>query len=173
MTTALLVEHLCLDERGCALISGTTMKVVELALEKVAWGLSPEQILENHPYLSLAQIHAALAYYYDHKTEFDAEIEQQAQRTDALRARAGETPFEKHLREHRRRGGRSAGGQDEPELYRTEHRKWVKVKPGELGVMSVSQREAGERLLKTAERIRKKLSPGTVRFTREELHDRR
>jgi uncharacterized protein (DUF433 family) len=37
-------------------------------------GKSPEQILVEHPDLSLAQIHAALAYYYDHMDEIEAEL---------------------------------------------------------------------------------------------------
>jgi hypothetical protein len=35
------------------------------------------------------------------------------------------------------------------------------------------QAEAGRRLLKTAERIRRSLTPGPIKFTRDELHERR
>ena len=31
----------------------------------------------QHPHLSLAQLHAALAWYYDHQAEMDAEIQRQ------------------------------------------------------------------------------------------------
>jgi len=34
---------------------------------------SPEEIHAPHPHLSLAQIHAALGCYYDHREELDAE----------------------------------------------------------------------------------------------------
>jgi uncharacterized protein (DUF433 family) len=41
----------------------------------------------QHPGLSLAQIHAALTYYYDHQSEMDAEIIQQLHRVEALAMR--------------------------------------------------------------------------------------
>ncbi len=45
------------DDRGVAWISGTKIKVIEVALDKVAYGWSPEEIHFQHNYLSLAQIH--------------------------------------------------------------------------------------------------------------------
>jgi len=36
--------------------------------------LASGQILEHYPDLSLAQVHAALAYYYDHVEEIEAEL---------------------------------------------------------------------------------------------------
>jgi len=60
-----------LDERGVAYIAGTRMKVAEIAREKVGLGYSAEQSLEAHPHLTLAQIYAALSYYYSHREEVD------------------------------------------------------------------------------------------------------
>jgi uncharacterized protein (DUF433 family) len=37
-------------------------------------GKNPEEIRVTYPDLSLAQVHAALAYYYDHKEEIEAEL---------------------------------------------------------------------------------------------------
>ena len=45
------------------MIAGTTMKVVELVVEKNAYGWIPEELHFQHPYLSLGQIYSALAYY--------------------------------------------------------------------------------------------------------------
>src|SRR4051794_5818982 len=70
--------HIRLDERGRAWVDDTNVKVIEVVLDKLAHGWSPEQIAEQHYHrLSLAQIHAAFSYYYDHQAEFDAEIERQ------------------------------------------------------------------------------------------------
>ncbi len=60
-------EHVLLDEAGVPIISGTNMKVIELVLEKIAYGWSPEELHFQHPYLSLGQIHSAPAYYWDHR----------------------------------------------------------------------------------------------------------
>ena len=38
--------------------------------------------------MSLAQIHAAFTYYYDHQAEFDAEIERQSRMVEEMRAKS-------------------------------------------------------------------------------------
>lgn len=86
-----------LDENGVAYIKGTTTKIIEVALTKRVSGLSPEELQAELPHLSIAQIYAALAYYYAHKAELDAEIERRKQAADALRAQAGESPFVKRM----------------------------------------------------------------------------
>lgn len=77
---ALTTTHIELDEKRVAWIQGTRIKVIEVALDKIANGSSPEEIHFQYPHLSLAQIHSALAYYYDHEAEFDAEITRQLER---------------------------------------------------------------------------------------------
>jgi uncharacterized protein (DUF433 family) len=97
-TTAVTTSHILLDEQGRPWIEGTNTKVAEIVLDKMAYGWSPEEMHLQHPHLSLAQIHAGLAYYYDHQTEIDAQISQQARRVEATRP-AGESPLLKHLHE--------------------------------------------------------------------------
>ena len=46
---------------------------------------------------SLSQIYAALAFYHDHQTEMDAQIEGGAHEYERLRANAGESPLQKRL----------------------------------------------------------------------------
>jgi uncharacterized protein (DUF433 family) len=91
-------NHICVDERGVAWIAGTQIKVIEVALDLVAYAWSAEAIHIQHPHLSLAQIHAALSYYYDHQAEFDAEIQRQAEEYDRLLAARGESPTLKKAR---------------------------------------------------------------------------
>jgi hypothetical protein len=50
------------------------MKVVELVTAQQANAWSPEELRFQFPYLSLGQIHSALAYYFDHKASLDADI---------------------------------------------------------------------------------------------------
>lgn len=89
-------EHVVLDETEVPIISGTTVKVIELVLDSRAYGWSPEELHFQHPHLSLGQIYSALAYYWDHQKELDADIErrlqlidevQQAQKPSALETR--------------------------------------------------------------------------------------
>jgi uncharacterized protein (DUF433 family) len=96
--TAVALSLIELDDNGVAWISGTKTKVIEVALDKVAYGWSPEEIHFQHDYLSLAQIHAALAYYYEHQAEFDAEMSDQAKRSKAWAEAAKDSPGRQRLR---------------------------------------------------------------------------
>ena len=91
--------HVKLDARGVAWIDDTNTKVIEVAQDMIAHGWSPEEIHFQHSHLSLAQIHAALGYYYDHKLEFDIAIQESLRRVSELRDQAAESPLLKRLRE--------------------------------------------------------------------------
>ncbi len=98
MTTAVMT-HIRIDENGVAWIDNTRVKVIEVAIDKIAHGSSPEEMHRQYPHLSLAQIYAALAHYYDHQTEYDAEIAEQLREVDELRKQAGDSILHKRLRE--------------------------------------------------------------------------
>jgi len=68
---------------------GTTMKVVELVMAHRAHGWSPEELHFQFPSLSLGQIHAALAYYWDHQDELDADIDRRSRYAEKMRRDAG------------------------------------------------------------------------------------
>ena len=91
--------HIHLDDRGVAWIDDTNTKVIEVALGMIAHGWSPEEIHFQHPHLSLAQIHSALGYYYDHQVEMDARIQSNLSSAERLRAESAESPIRKRLRE--------------------------------------------------------------------------
>jgi uncharacterized protein (DUF433 family) len=97
--STVLETHIQLDERRVEWVAGANTKVIEVALDRLAQGWSPEEIRFHHPHLSMAQIYSALAYYYDHQEEMDAEIAEQIRRTDALTQQAHETPGRRRLRE--------------------------------------------------------------------------
>lgn len=97
-TAPLPISHIRLDEHSVAWIDDTNVKVIEVVLDKLAHGSSPEEIQFQHPHLSLAQVHAALTYYYDHQDELDAEIERRYRSVQEMKAQAEETPFKKRLR---------------------------------------------------------------------------
>jgi uncharacterized protein (DUF433 family) len=74
---------------GKAAIDDTRVRV-----NNVAWlaqrGVTPQQVLEHYPDLTLAQVHAALAYYYDNKDEIEAELAAEDQAAaDFEREKAG------------------------------------------------------------------------------------
>ena len=95
----LVTAHIRLDERDVAWIDDTNTKVSEVAQDMLAHGWSPEEIHFQHAHLSLAQIHAALGYYYDHKTAMDEAIRRSLQNAEKLRTQAVDSPLRKRLRE--------------------------------------------------------------------------
>jgi uncharacterized protein (DUF433 family) len=98
MPTATVMPHIWLDEQGRAWIDDTKVKVLEVALDHVAYGWSAEEMHTQHPHLALSQIYAALSYYYDHQAAFDHEIEQSRQQADKLAGQAGNSPVRQRLR---------------------------------------------------------------------------
>lgn len=91
--------HIWIDDRGVAWIDDANTKVIEVALDSLAHGWSPEEIHFQHPHLSLGQIHAALAFYHDHKVELDEAIQAQLRDHRKRRAAAAESPIRKRLRD--------------------------------------------------------------------------
>lgn len=98
MTAAETITHIVRDERGVAWIDGKNVKVIEVVLDHLAYGWSADAIHEQHPDLSLAEIHSALAYYYDHTAELDAEMAREEEELKRLRAATGESALQKRLR---------------------------------------------------------------------------
>jgi hypothetical protein len=74
------------------------MKVVELITSVKAYDWSPKELHDNYPHLTMSQIHSALAYYWDHKKEIDADMERREQYAERLQQEAGESPLSKKLR---------------------------------------------------------------------------
>ncbi len=79
------ISHHAEISNGRPIISGTRMKVAQIALEYDRLGWTPDQIVDAHPHLTLAQIHAALSYYYDNLPLFHKELKENQEFLDSLR----------------------------------------------------------------------------------------
>jgi uncharacterized protein (DUF433 family) len=77
MTTAVDIGTLIVSTPGTCggrpRIAETRITVENIAIDFNA-GLTPEQIIDEKPHLSLAQVYGALAYYYANKDQIDADI---------------------------------------------------------------------------------------------------
>lgn len=92
------ISHIHRDATGKAWIDDTNVKVIEVVLDYLGTGSTPEEIHAQYPHLSLAQIHATLAFYYDHREEFDAAIENGLKENDARWAAQQDSPLRARLR---------------------------------------------------------------------------
>jgi len=91
--------HILLDERGRPWIDNTNVKVIEVVLDKLAYGWTAEQIMSEYPgTFTLAQIYAAFSYYYDHQAEIDAEIARWDKEYERLRTENLNSPIHQKLR---------------------------------------------------------------------------
>ena len=75
----------CLDEHGQPRIQGTRFKVIHIARDR-RQGLDADAIQAAYPDLTLAQVYAALSYYYEHKQDLDAQMERDEREREAFAA---------------------------------------------------------------------------------------
>jgi uncharacterized protein (DUF433 family) len=100
--TATFATQIELDDRSIAWIAGTKVKVIEVVLDKIAYGSSPEEIHFQHPHLSLAQIHGALTYYYENQDKIDEQIRRGLEDSDELASQLSDAAFRRKLRNLKR-----------------------------------------------------------------------
>lgn len=94
MTMIAAPNHIVLDDKGRPKIEGTRTRVTMIVMDKMS-GMDADRIHAEYSYLSLAQIHAALSYYYDHQAELDKAIADELAEYDAMREaaiQAGDQP---------------------------------------------------------------------------------
>jgi len=89
---AVLNSLIEIDEKGVPWISGANTKVVEVVLDKIAYGWSPEKMHRQHLDLSMAEIHAAVSYYCVHQAEVVVDIERRNRYVEEMRAQ-NRNPF--------------------------------------------------------------------------------
>ena len=90
--------HIALTEAGVPVIIGTTMKVIEIVLAQRSYGWTAEEIHINHRYLSMSQVYAALAYYWDNRSDLDKDIERRERDMEQQAKSIGESVFAARLR---------------------------------------------------------------------------
>jgi uncharacterized protein (DUF433 family) len=79
--TAVKVKHPHIESRkgycgGSPIIAGTKFPVRSVVNYVLRQGMSPEELIKEFGHLTLAQVHDALSYYYDHQVEIDRDIEE-------------------------------------------------------------------------------------------------
>lgn len=69
---------------GRPYIVGTTVTVADVAIAKIYHGQDADGIADWYG-LTLPQVYAALAYYYDHKAEMDDQVRELLRRAEELK----------------------------------------------------------------------------------------
>ena len=85
------IEHIVITPGTCSgkpRIAGTRIKVQHVAIWHERMGMTPRQIVDDYPHLTLAEVHAALTYYFDHREQIETDIREGEAFADNLRAGA-------------------------------------------------------------------------------------
>lgn len=88
-----------IDDQGRPRIQGTGIKVLLLIQQYLNWSWDAEQVRENYPQLSMAQIHATLGYYYAHQAECDRMIAESERYIEEMRAQTENPELQARLRQ--------------------------------------------------------------------------
>jgi uncharacterized protein (DUF433 family) len=81
---------------GEPVIVGTRFPVRSVATSVYRLGMTPEEMVEAWPYLTLAHVHDALSFYHDHRPAIDRAI--RANSETAVRRRAGDLDTDRKAR---------------------------------------------------------------------------
>jgi len=73
---------------GKPCIAGTRIRVQDIVI-RIELGESPDEIVQAYPQLTLADIHAALAYYYDNRAAIDQQIREGEALAEQIKAQSG------------------------------------------------------------------------------------
>ncbi len=74
------------------------IRVAQIVVDYLNHGWSADEICIHYPHLKLAEVHSAMAYYFDHQSEIGDEIEAEQRLIDESRSTAKPTPVELRLR---------------------------------------------------------------------------
>ena len=70
--------------------------------------MSPDQILSEHPSLTLGHVYAAFAYLYENRDRIDADLDEGKRYAEEMKAKAGPSLLKRKIR------SRTNDAQDDP-----------------------------------------------------------
>ncbi len=74
---------------GKPCIAGTRIRIQDIFVLHQQFGKSAEEIVGIYTQLTLAEVHAALAYYSDHRAEIDNQVHEEKAFVERMKAEAG------------------------------------------------------------------------------------
>jgi uncharacterized protein (DUF433 family) len=78
-------------------IAGHRIRVQDVVVWHERLGMSPDEIVGRFPQLTLADVHAALAWYFDHQDEIRKDIRDDEEYVQDAKGRLGPGPLARKL----------------------------------------------------------------------------
>ena len=102
MDTAVRYPHIVKSDSGPAHLERVPrVHVAMIVKDYLFYGWSVEEMCRQHSYLNPAEAHSAMAYYFDHREEIDAEI--LADEELVKQTQFADSPFALRIRSHGKR----------------------------------------------------------------------
>jgi len=101
-----VVDHITKTPGVCggrACIAGHRIRVLDIVAWHEARGYSPDQIVDMFPGITLADVYAALAYYFDNRQEIEDEVRKETNCSDWVKSNVP-SKIPPELRERKARG---------------------------------------------------------------------
>jgi hypothetical protein len=99
MSVALSYPHIEKAEGSSARLQRLPrIRVAQIVMDYLNHGWSADEICIHYPHLKLAEVHSAMAYYFDHQAEIDDEIQLEQNLVVKERDLASPTALETRLR---------------------------------------------------------------------------
>ncbi|MBD2384893.1 DUF433 domain-containing protein [Cylindrospermum sp. FACHB-282] len=79
MSLSVIKEHIEITPGVCGgkpRIVGHRIRVQDIVIWHEKMGMSPDEILHDYPSITLSDVYAALAYYYDHQDEIHQQMQE-------------------------------------------------------------------------------------------------
>lgn len=94
----MLLQHIQNDpSTGKPCIAGTGVRVWDIYILHERQGKTPDEIVAAYPHITLADVHAALAYYWDNKAEIDLQMKEADEFVDQLKVQNEPGPLARKL----------------------------------------------------------------------------
>src|SRR5690606_27616994 len=98
--SSITASHIEVDPDKCGgkpCVRGTRIRVWDIYVASEVRGETPDEIVAQYPTLTLAQVHAALAYYWDNREAIDQQMEDADEFVEELRKATGPGPLARKL----------------------------------------------------------------------------
>ena len=103
MPAALTFPHITKAPSEPARLESHPRTRVAMIVADYLWrGWSAEEIVRQYPHLTLAEVHAALTYYFDHREEIETELSAEYRDTEAWKQAHSTPAFLARLKETKR-----------------------------------------------------------------------
>ena len=96
MSLAVQYPHIIKPDSGTHLERVPRVHVAMIVKDYLFYGWSIEEMCRQHPYLKPSEAHSAMAYYFDHEDEINAEIQAEAEIIHQTKFES--SPFVVHMR---------------------------------------------------------------------------